>query len=65
MTSPSLSERLSLLEQKEATGTLTLDDVKEWILLVRQGRASAATASATKRAKAVVRSAEDLLKDFE
>jgi hypothetical protein len=60
--------RLIELRRKAAEGTLTLDEMREGIRLLRQGRVSAAAASEgarKKRAKATPKSAEDLLSDLD
>jgi len=59
-------ERVSLLRQKAADGTLTLEEMKEAIVFLRQGREAAAQAPArkAKTAKAQISSA-DLLNQLE
>lgn len=71
MTNPvplELQIKITTWRQKAAEGTLTLDEMKEAIVALRQGRVAAAAASQTakrKVAKAAVPSAEDLLSDLE
>jgi hypothetical protein len=66
---PEVSARISILRQKALDNTLTLEECKEGILLLRQGRVSAAYASEKSRAKktaakVAIPSAEDLLSEL-
>jgi hypothetical protein len=62
---PEMMNRVAQWRQKAQDGTLTLEEMKVAIVAMREGRLSAATASAESkakgRAKAPARSAEDLL----
>lgn len=52
MYSPEVQNRITQLQEKALAGTLTLEDCRESILLLRQDRLSASQASAaSKRAK--------------
>lgn len=65
---PELQQKIALWRQRAAAGELTLDECKEGVALLREGRLAAAqAASSTKRAKAKVEipSAADLLRDME
>jgi len=62
-----LQIKLTEWRRKAADGTITLDEMKEAVLLVRQGRVAAAQASATakrKVARAVIPSADELLDEI-
>ena len=66
---PEVSARIAILRQKALDNTLTLEDCKEGITLLRQGRVSAAYASENSRAKktavkAAIPSADDLLAEL-
>lgn len=67
MTSPiSLELQMKIAEwrRKAAEGTLALDEMKEAIVMLRQGRVAAANASAVAKRKVaakVIPAAEDLL----
>ncbi len=64
MISPELQSKITLWRQKATTGELSLEECKEAVALLREGRLSAAKAAAsTKRtaAKKVVVDADDLL----
>ncbi len=63
--SPEEQTKIINWRQKAIDGTLSLDDCREYVALMRQGRKSAAAASEASRksrAKKVVKSADDLLK---
>ena len=65
---PEIQAKIYNLRQKANEGTLTLDEMREAIVILRGSRKSAAIASDTaRRAKArkEVRSAEELLSDLE
>jgi len=62
--------RIAILRQKAADGSITLDDMREAVRLMRGDRKSAVTASeaGTKRraiAKAVIPSADEMLSELE
>ncbi len=60
-----INAKVALWRQEQPEGTLTLEEMKEAIMLLRGGRVSAAIASATSRAKKApmqVQSADDLLR---
>jgi hypothetical protein len=65
MYSPQDSARIQQLRAKALTGTLTLEETKEGIALLRQGRVQAAETSAksraTKSAKNTPVNSDDLL----
>lgn len=63
-----LQQKIANWRRKAAEGTLTLDDMKEAILHLRQGRVAAANASAaSKRKKAIaeIPAAADMLSELE
>jgi hypothetical protein len=65
--SPELQSKISVWRQKALDGTLTIDEMREAIVLMRQGRMSAASASEQARrtkAKAAVKSADELLSEL-
>jgi SpoU rRNA methylase family enzyme len=70
MTSPiplDLQLKLTDWRRKAAEGTLTLDEMKDAVKLLRAGRVAAANASDTARrkvAKAVIPSADELLDEI-
>lgn len=60
--------RVSVIRAKYEAGTVTPEDTKEFIRILRQGRLSAHTASAAARrksAKAEIPNADDLLDELE
>jgi len=64
---PEINQKVAEWRQKQADGTLTPEEMKEAIQLLRGGRMSAAIASATsksKKAPMVVPSADDLLSEL-
>lgn len=64
---PDLQSKITMWRSKEVSGTLTIDDMKDAVLALRQGRRSAAVASASsgkKSPKKSSRSAEDLLSEL-
>lgn len=73
MTNPvplDLQAKISTWRMKAAEGTLTLDEMKEGIVLLRAGRCAAAVASSTSAAKrkksiAEIPSAEDMLGELD
>lgn len=67
MYSPETQARLNALRAKAATGaTLSLEEVREGILLLRAGRLAAAASSAKARASRPTRkSGDDLLSELD
>lgn len=66
MISPELMNQISHWRAKAVAGTLSLDEMRQAVVAMRQGRVAAAQASAaTKAPKRVARSADDLLADLE
>jgi hypothetical protein len=68
--SPELQAKIASWRAKAIDGTITQDEMREAIALMRQGRVGAAIASEKSaasrvvKAKAVVPSAEDMLKEL-
>ena len=67
--SPELQSKLAIWRQKSLDGTLTLDECREAVILMKGGRTSAqeAAASSGKKAstKKPARAADDLLSELE
>lgn len=66
--SPEVLNEISVLRQKQALGTLTMEDMKKGIQIMREGRRTAAVSpDQTKRAKAKkeVKSGDELLDELE
>lgn len=66
--SPELLAKISVWRQKALDNTITLEEMKEAIIALRDGRISAAAASDTSRAKAAkvaIPSAADLLSELD
>jgi len=64
---PEIQSRISVLRQKSLDKTITIEEMREAIILMRSGRVGAAIASDTSRrktAKKVVPSADDLLNEL-
>lgn len=64
---PETQAKISIYREKAAEGTLTLEEMKEAIKILREDRLAAhnaSDASRAKRAKKEIRSADDLLKDL-
>jgi hypothetical protein len=64
---PELNAKIAIWRQKALDGTLTIEEMKDAIQALRQGRVSAAHASETarrSRAKAEIPSANDLLDEL-
>ncbi len=62
-----LISKIALWRRKAADGTITLEEMNEAILALRQDRRAAAESSATAKrttAKAVIPNAEDMLKEL-
>lgn len=66
MYSAELTSKISLWRAKQAEGTITKEELTEFVRLLREERKSAAEHSAKKRsrAKAEVKGADDLLKEL-
>ena len=67
MISPELSAKIVEWRQKSLDGTITIEEQREAIKLMREGRMAAAQASSTaKRKKAVaeIKSADDMLDEL-
>jgi hypothetical protein len=63
--SPEVSNRISQLRLKMTAGTITQEELKEGILILRAGRKSASEASkASKARKGPVKSADELLNEL-
>jgi hypothetical protein len=65
--SPELQSKILLWRDHAAAGTITIDEMKEAIIALREGRISASIASDKSRAKKAVKaipSADDLLKEI-
>ncbi len=68
VTSPELQNKVVEWRSKAAAGTITLDEMREAILMLRAGRLSAVQSSEAKKrtaAKKAVKSADDMLKELE
>ena len=63
--SPEIQARIETLRVKSLAGTITLDEMRESIKLLRENRLSAAQASKPSRAKAPPRSADELLSELD
>jgi len=64
---PELLSKIAGWRAKEAAGTLTIDDMKLAIAAMREGRLNAAAASdgaKRKKARAVIKSADQLLDEL-
>ncbi len=64
---PEIQAKIAIWRQKAIDNSLTLEEMKEAIALLRQGRVSAAASSESARrakAKAAVPSADDLLSEL-
>ena len=64
---PEIQAKIAIWRQKAIDNSLTLEEMKEAITLLRQGRVSAAASSESARrakAKAAVPSADDLLSEL-
>lgn len=65
---PELQSKLALWRAKAVEGTLTIEDCKEYVVVLRGSRRSAAVASETSRkakARKVIKSADELLSELE
>lgn len=67
MLSPEQQTRLALYRSKNADGTLTIDELKEAVIMMREARlaAQAANAASGKSKKKPTKSADDLLGELE
>lgn len=71
MQSPELLTKIAVLRQKSRDGTITLEEMREGIALLRETRVGASIASAKARttkaatAKAAAINSDDLLKQLE
>ena len=68
MISPELQTKIASWRLKCADGTITQEEMKEAIILLREGRVhaqAASTASRAKKAAAVIPHAQDLLNELE
>ena len=64
---PELQSQIAVWRQKSAEGTLTQDEMRQAIIMMRAGRLSASTASEQSRrksAKIAIPSADDLLDEL-
>jgi hypothetical protein len=63
---PEVQSKIAIFRQKAADNTLTEDDMREAIKILRAGRMSAATASARSKttAKAAIPNADDMLAEL-
>lgn len=68
MIDPLLQSKISLWREKAAAGTMTIEEMKEAVILMRGGRFAAAQTASTqakrKTAKAAIRPASELLGDL-
>lgn len=67
MLSPQDQAEISLIRQKQADGTATMEDLRSFVKILRQGRLSALASSegAKKKAvKAAIPNADDLLSEL-
>jgi len=66
--SPELQSKIANWRRRSLTGEITLDEMKEAVLLIRGQRSSAAaaaaTASAGKRKKAPAKNVDDMLNEL-
>lgn len=65
---PEINQRIALLRQKQADGTITEDEVKEGVRILREGRLSQAYASESskrKRAITAIPKAADMLNELD
>lgn len=65
--SPELQQKMAMWRQKAVAGELSLEEMKEAVKLMREGRATAVTKSDTAKraaAKAAIPNAADLLKEL-
>ncbi len=68
MISPELSAKIQVWRQKSLDGTITIEEQREALKLMREGRLAAAQASAAgkrAKAKAAVPNADDLLNELD
>ncbi len=68
MISPELQQKIQVWRQKSLDGTITIEEQREALKLMREGRLAAAQASAAgkrAKAKAAVPNADDLLNELD
>jgi hypothetical protein len=65
--SPEIRSRIAILQQKAIAGTLTIEEMREGVQLMRADRVAGASASDSSRrakAKAVIKSADEMLDEL-
>ena len=64
---PTIASKIAAWREAEKNGTLTIEQMREIVLVARQGRTQAAEASraSAKSAKKPVQSAEDMLNEID
>lgn len=65
---PEQQQRLSILRSRQDSGEITLEEMREAVLILRQGRVSAQAASDSskrKKAAAAIPNADDMLNELE
>lgn len=65
--SPEVRDRIAILRQKAVEGTLTVEEAREGVMLMRADRVAGASASDSSRrakAKAVIKSADEMLDEL-
>jgi hypothetical protein len=65
MYSPEVTNRIHQLRAKEKEGTLTMEDMKEAVIKIREGRFNASQQATKAKPKGPVRSAEQLLDELD
>lgn len=64
---PEIQSKIAIYRQKAVDGTLTLDEMKEAVLMMRQNRRTAAASASSPRrakAKAEIKSADEMLNEL-
>lgn len=64
MLSPEQQSRMSYLRSKVIDGTITMEEMRETVLTMREGRITTAQAAQSTKAKKSPRSADDLLSEL-
>lgn len=64
MISPELQSKIAHWQQKAVAGTLTMEEQREAVRLIRGDRINAGTAAASSAKKRPAKSAEDLLSEL-
>lgn len=64
MLSPEQQTRISQLRSKAIDGTITMEEMKEVIRTLREGRLATAQAASTSRAKKATKSADQMLAEL-